>query len=85
MKINKMTVTIKVSPFEFQSICEIINKIEETDKKNKDCIELSLCEKHFVSSIFKRLAGSGKRKADRLESLGAEVRNSFAFANANKL
>ena len=76
-----MTVTIKVEPYEFQSICEIINKIEETNKKNKDTIELSLSEKLFVSSVFKRLASSGKRKADRLESLGSEVRNSLAFAN----
>ena len=76
-----MTVTIKVEPYEFQSICEIINKIEETNKKNKDTIELSLSEKMFVSSVFKRLASSGKRKADRLESLGSEVRNSLAFAN----
>lgn len=81
MESNKMTVTIKVEPFEFQSICEIINKIEETDKNNEDKIELSLFEKHFVSSVFKRLASSGKRKADRLESLGSEVRNSLAFAN----
>lgn len=81
MESNKMTVTIKVEPFEFQSICEIINKIEETDKNNEDKIELSLLEKHFVSSVFKRLASSGKRKADRLESLGSEVRNSLAFAN----
>lgn len=81
MENNKMTVTIKVEPYEFQSICEIINKIEETNKKNKDTIELSLSEKLFVSSVFKRLASSGKRKADRLESLGSEVRNSLAFAN----
>lgn len=81
MESNKMTVTIKVEPYEFQSICEIINKIEETNTKNKDTIELSLSEKLFVSSVFKRLASSGKRKADRLESLGSEVRNSLAFAN----
>ena len=81
MESNKMTVTIKVEPYECQSICEIINKIEETNKKNKDTIELSLSEKLFVSSVFKRLASSGKRKADRLESLGSEVRNSLAFAN----
>lgn len=81
MESNKMTVTIKVEPYEFQSICEIINKIEETNKKNKDTIELSLSEKLFVSSVFKRLASSGKRKADRLESLGSDVRNSLAFAN----
>ena len=81
MESNKMTVTIKVEPYEFQSICEIINKIKETNKKNKDTIELNLSEKVFVSSVFMRLAISGKRKADRLESLGSEVRNSFAFAN----
>lgn len=80
MDVSKMTVTIKVEPYELQSICEIIKKVEETDKNNKDCIELSLNEKHFVSSIFKRLANSARRKADRLEALGSEVRNSLDFA-----
>lgn len=75
-----MTVTIKVEPYELQSICEIIKKVEETDRNNKDCIELSLNEKQFVSSIFKRLANSARRKADRLEALGSEVRNSLDFA-----
>lgn len=79
MDVN-MTITIKIKPFEFQSICEIINQIEESDRKNNDYIELSLNDKHFVSSVFKRIVFSAKRKADRLEALGSEVRNSLDFA-----
>lgn len=77
---NELIVTIKVKTYEFQSICEIINNIEETDVKNKDTVELDLEEKHFVSSILKRLAASGRRKADKLEAIGTEVRNSMDFA-----
>ncbi|WP_149554565.1 hypothetical protein [Treponema pectinovorum] len=78
---NEMTVTIKLKPYEFQSLCEIVNKSEKTDRRNEDTLELNLIEKHFVSSIFKRLASSGRRKADKLESIGNEVRNCIDFAN----
>lgn len=81
---NEMTVTIKLKPYEFQSICEIINKSEETDRNNQDEMELNLNEKHFVSSVFKRLASSGRRKADKLEAIGTEVRNSMDFANCKQ-
>lgn len=75
-----MSVTIKLTPCEFQSICEIIHKSEETNRNNQDEMKLNLNEKHFVSSVFKRLASSGRKKADRLEAIGAEVRNSMDFA-----
>lgn len=78
---SEMLVTIKLKSYEFQTICEIINKADETDKENEDTLELNLNEKVFVSSIFKRLALSGKRKADKLEAIGAEVKNSIEFAN----
>lgn len=78
---SEMLVTIKLKSYEFQTICEIINKADETDKENEDTLELNLNEKLFVSSIFKRLASSGKRKADKLEAIGAEVKNSIEFAN----
>lgn len=78
---SEMVVTIKLKSYEFQTICEIINKADETDKENEDTLELNLNEKVFVSSIFKRLASSGKRKADKLEAIGAEVKNSIEFAN----
>lgn len=78
---SEMVVTIKLKSYEFQTICEIINKADETDKENEDTLELNLNEKVFVSSVFKRLASSGKRKADKLESIGAEVKNSIEFAN----
>jgi len=78
---SEMLVTIKLKSYEFQTICEIINKADETDKENEDTLELNLNEKVFVSSIFKRLASSGKRKADKLEAIGAEVKNSIEFAN----
>ena len=77
---SEMLVTIKLKSYEFQTICEIINKADETDKENEDTLELNLNEKVFVSSIFKRLASSGKRKADKLEAIGAEVKNSIEFA-----
>ena len=80
-ELNEMTVTIKLKSYEFQSICEIINKSEETDRKNTDALELSLFEKHFVTSVFKRLALSGRRKADKLETIGTEVKNCMDFAN----
>lgn len=78
---NEMTVAIKLKPYEFQSLCEIINKSEETDRNNLDALELSLIEKHFVASVFKRLVSSGRRKADKLEAIGSEVRNCMDFAN----
>ena len=78
---SEMVVTIKLKSYEFQTICEIINKADETDKENEDTLELNLNEKVFGSSIFKRLASSGKRKADKLEAIGAEVKNSIEFAN----
>lgn len=78
---SEMVVTIKLKSYEFQTICEIINKADETDKENEDTLELNLNEKVFVSSVFKRLASSGKRKADKLEAIGAEVKNSIEFAN----
>ena len=78
---NEMTVTISLKPYEFQDICEIINRATETDRKNEDTMELNLMEKKFVSSVFKRLVSSGRRKADRLESICSEVKNSMDFAN----
>ncbi len=65
----------------FQSMCEFIKRAEETNKKNIDVLELSLPEKTFVSSVFKRLTSSGYRKANRLETIGTEVRNSIDFVN----
>lgn len=78
---NVMTITISLKPYEFQSICEIINRAAETDRKNEDCMELNLMEKEFISSVFKRIVSSGRRKADKLESICSEVRNSMDFAN----
>lgn len=80
-KCSEILVTIKLKSYEFQKICEIINKADETDRENEDTLELNLNEKVFVSSIFKRLTSSGKRKADKLETIGMEVRNSIEFAN----
>lgn len=78
---NEMTVTIKLKSYEFQSMCELIKRSEETNKKNIDGLELTLSEKAFVSSVFKRLTCSGYRKANRLETIGTEVRNSIDFVN----
>ena len=78
-----MTVTIKLKSYEFQSICQLINKIQESDKNLKDCIELNLEEKRTVFSVFKKLAVAGKRKAEKLENIGQEFRTSIEFGSFN--
>ena len=76
---SEMTVTIKLKSYELQSVCQIINKIKESDNQNKDTYELSLSEKMAVLSIFRRLEKSGRRKAEKLESIGTEFRESMEF------
>ena len=76
---SEMTVTIKLKSYELQSVCQIINKIKESDNQNKDSYELSLSEKMAVLSIFRRLESSGRRKAERLENIGTEFRESMEF------
>lgn len=79
---SELTVTIKLKSFEFENLCRIINKAEEADKKKEDTIKLELGEKEFVTSICKRLVFSGKRKAEKLESIGNEIRNSIEYAKS---
>lgn len=76
---SEMTVTIKLKSYELQSVCQIINKIKDSDNQNKDSYELSLSEKMAVLSIFRRLEKSGRRKAEKLESIGTEFRESMEF------
>ena len=76
---SEMTVTIKLKSYELQSVCQIISKIKESDNQNKDSYELTLSEKMTVLSIFRRLENSGRRKAEKLESIGTEFRESMEF------
>lgn len=76
-----MTIAIKLKSYELQSICQLINKFQESDKNLKDNIELGLEEKQTVLSVFKKLAFAGKRKAEKLESIGQEFRTSIEFGN----
>lgn len=76
---SEMTVTIKLKSYELQSVCQIISKIKESNNQNKDSYELSLSEKMTVLSIFRRLENSGRRKAEKLESIGTEFRECMEF------
>jgi ribosomal protein S10 len=76
---SEMTVTIKLKSYELQSVCQIISKIKESNNQNKDNYELSLSEKMTVLSIFRRLENSGRRKAEKLESIGTEFRECMEF------
>ncbi len=76
---SEMTVTIKLKSYELQSVCQIISKIKESDNQNKDSYELTLSEKMTVLSIFRRLENSGRRKAEKLESIGTEFRECMEF------
>ncbi len=78
---SEMTVTIKLKSYELQSVCQIISKIKESDNQNKDSYELTLSEKMTVLSIFRRLENSGRRKAEKLESIGTEFRECMEFGN----
>lgn len=76
---SEMTVTIKLKSYELQSVCQIISKIKESENQNKDSYELTLSEKMTVLSIFRRLENSGRRKAEKLESIGTEFRECMEF------
>ncbi len=76
---SEMTVTIKLKSYELQSVCQISSKIKESDNQNKDSYELTLSEKMTVLSIFRRLENSGRRKAEKLESIGTEFRECMEF------
>ena len=78
--INELSVTIKLKPHEFQNLCRIIKKTDCAKEKNIDGIELDLHEYIFIASLCKRLTSSGKRKAEKLEALGTEIRNSMEAA-----
>lgn len=80
-----MTITIKLSADEIQSICEIANAIKKSDKENEDRMTLGIEEKSVVCSVFSKIAISAKRKADKLEALSSEFKNSIEYGNISKV
>jgi len=73
----EMTVTIKVNSNDFQSICELLKKIDDSNKRNEDELVMNLSQKMFMSRILYRLKDSGKRKANKLEAISSEFINSL--------
>lgn len=78
---NFMTITIKLSAEDIQAICEINKLIKNTDKENIDSMTLNLKQKHVVESTFSKIASSARRKAEKLEALSSEFKNSIEFGN----
>lgn len=78
---NIMTVTVKLSADDIQSICEIAKKIKQTNRENKDDVTLDLNEKDVVYTIFSKIAISAKRKADKLEAISSEFKTSIEYGN----
>lgn len=82
-EINYMTVTIKLSAEDVQAICEIAKSIKKTDKNNEDTILLGINEKSVIKSVFSKITSAAKRKADKLEALSSEFKNSIEFDSIN--
>lgn len=75
---NDMTVTIKLKSVELQKLCEIYNEVK-AEKTGHDEVVLKSDDKEFIAQLLNRFIRSGKQKAEKLEAIGTEFRNSINF------
>jgi len=80
---SRMTVTIQINPSETQTLCEIVNKIKSNEENNNDEISFGISEQLIIKDIFVKVSEAAKRKANKLEALGAEFRTSLEYGNLN--
>lgn len=77
---NEMTVAIKLKSNEFQFLCETMNRIQKCNENNIDVLQLEIGEQIALYEVLKKIADSGRRKAEKLESIGSEFKNSMDFS-----